>query len=258
MLHRKKKAMEWLGETGKWTYGKKHLDRAAKRIERHQVDAGRVANGLRLPLLQVGVQLHLVHSGLYGTEGKHVLNALSREVGDTDGVKKSRAAQLLHLAPRLLQVVNVVAETVLGIVLGNQGTVEEVSLASLLVQILGKVHQHRLVNEEQIDVVQLQLLEADLHALLHVFGLPLRQPQLRRDEQLLSLHDALVDALLDRIAHGLLIGVGNSRINETVAVLDCCNHGILAFLVRSQVGSRNHNASQQDTQDPGGASYIQS
>ena len=24
MLHRKKKAMEWLGETGKWTYGKKH------------------------------------------------------------------------------------------------------------------------------------------------------------------------------------------------------------------------------------------
>ena len=90
----------------------------------------------------------------------------------------------------------------------------------------------------------LQLLEADLHALLHVFGLPLRQSQLRGDEQLLSLHDALVDALLDRIAHGLLIGVANSRINETVAVLDCPNDGILAFLVRSHVGSRNHNICQ--------------
>lgn len=209
---------------------------AAQREVSHQVHAILIADLLRLPLLEIRMKLNLVHSGLYSTEGKDVANALSGEVGNTNGADESSTAQLLHPAPRLLHILNRVTKTAV-LLLEEERAVEEVSLSSLLVHLLREVDEATLVNQKQIDVVHLEFFQAEFHRSFNVLRLPFGDPQLRGNEDVLSLHDSLLNASLDRSANSLLIRVSNSRINETITVLDSSIDSTLTVLLRRKEGS---------------------
>lgn len=53
----------------------------------------------------------------------------------------------------------------------------------------------------------------------------------------LSLHDSLLNASLDRSANSLLIRVGNSRIDEAIAILDSSIDSVLTVLLGRKEGS---------------------
>ena len=129
---------------------------------------------------------------------------------DMSVIRKSNSLlQLLHLVPGRLEVLHVVSETKGGII-GNQAVViEEVALLTALLLLLRQVAEEGPVDQVQIDVIELEILQTLLRRLLHVLRLPVHDPELGRDEELLTLHQSLLETLLDALAHRLLILVQN-------------------------------------------------
>ena len=201
-----------------------HVARASQRVVGSHRDSVLLAVLQKLPLLQMGMQLHLVHRGLDGAEGQQVRQLLRREVGNTDRVNQTLRIthspqpyslhELFHLRPRALQVLHVVAETILGIIRGKANVVVKVTLVSLLVLLLRQIQESRPVDQIQVKVLQLELLQVLLQRALHILRLPVRNPQLRRHPEILSLHNALVNALLDGSANSGLIAVKTLRCTD--------------------------------------------
>lgn len=230
----------------------------------------------------MGMQLHLVHRGLDGAEGQQVRKLLRREVGNTDRVNQTLRIthlpqpyslhELLHLRPRALQVFHIVAETILGIIRDKANVVVAVTLVSLLVLLLRQIQEGRPVDQIQVKVLQLELLQVLLQRPLHILRLPVRNPQLRRHPEILSLHNALVNALLNGFPNSGLITVKTlrctvgrrqwgyvkgGRIDHAVSGLDGVLNSRRSVVIRSLPSSTSRN-NRNPTQVPTQGSYIQS
>lgn len=107
------------------------------------------------------------------------------------------------------------------------------------------VHGHRPVHQVQIEIIQLEQIQALLESLLDS-GVECA-PDLAGDEQLLPLHDATLDDVLDGLADLVLILVAVCAVNVPVATLNGVNDGSLDLsggrLPCSQTQSGNGGAS---------------
>lgn len=139
----------------------------------------------------VGVQLDLVHSGNDLGRGvvKKLLKVLDAEVGDTNVADLAGGRQLLHLLPGL----------------------NEVPVGQVLGQVLG-VGRAGPVDQVQVDVVNTEVLQGGVNALLHavVPGVV----QLGGDPDLLTGNAGVLDTLADLV----LVAVGEGSVDVAVAL----------------------------------------
>lgn len=83
------------------------------------------------------------------------------------------------------------------------------------------------MDEEQVDIRDAEALERLLH---RIFLFVERRPELRREEDVFALHEALFQRAPESLANGLLIHVGIRRIDEAVARLDALVDRALGIL----------------------------
>ena len=86
------------------------------------------------------------------------------------------------------------------------------------------------MDEQQVDVVGLQLAQALVDALCSLLLSCIRDPHLRHEKDVLTLHSALRDGS----AHALFVIVGLRRIDEPIAHFKCIRHTLLRLLRRHQ------------------------
>lgn len=151
-----------------------------------------------LGLLKVGVKLDLEGGRADLGVLEHVVESLGLEVGDTDGLGKTLLNESLHGLPGLLVGGLGPADLLLAVV------VPAGRVADLGVDVLEGDGE---VDQEEVKVVDLpvgELAAGDgLDALLVVEGLP----ELGDDEELLTLHEAVLDGAGDTLTALLLVAV---------------------------------------------------
>lgn len=152
-----------------------------------------------LSLLVVGVKLDLEGGRADLGVLEQVVDGLSLEVGDTNGLGETLLNEVLHTLPGLLVGGLAPADLGAGIIV-----VPARGVADLGVDVLEGDGE---VDEEEVKVVDLpvgELLAGDgLDVLLVVVSLP----ELGDDEEILSLHNALLDGTGDTLTTGLLVAV---------------------------------------------------
>jgi len=152
-----------------------------------------------LSLLVVGVKLDLEGGRADLGVLEQVVDSLSLEVGDTNGLGETLLNEVLHTLPGLLVGGLAPADLGAGIIV-----VPARGVADRGVDVLEGDGE---VDEEEIEVVDLpvgELLAGDgLDVLLVVVCLP----ELGDDEEVLSLHDALLDGTGNTLTTGLLVAV---------------------------------------------------
>lgn len=174
----------------------------ASRTERRvgsQSNALSLGEADKLGLLMVGVKLDLEGGRSDLGVLEEIVDGLSLEVGDTNGLGKTLLNEALHGAPGLL---------VSGLAPSNLGAgvvvVPARGVADLGVNVLEGDGE---VDEEEVKVVDLPVCELSagdgLDVLLVVVGLP----ELGDDEEVLTLHDTILDSAGDTLTAGLLISV---------------------------------------------------
>jgi len=160
-------------------------------------NALRVAKMQEPGLNEVRVVLNLESGRSDAGVSKKVLQQRTLEVGDTNGLGKTLVGELLHRLPGLLDGnVDLLDRTV--------GIMPAARVNILRIDVLGR---DREVDEEQVEVVNtppLELLAADR---LDPLGLVEGVPQFRDNEELFTLHDALVESTFHALATLLLVGV---------------------------------------------------
>jgi hypothetical protein len=174
-----------------------------------------------LLLGQQRVVFDLVDGGRDGCFCEELLHVLDRVVCDANGLYLVGMGldEFLHVEPCLH--VRVLVVDVAGAVL-ELGEERVVSWALSIykawnlgmVQHTIGVHGNRPVNQIEIDIWRLQHVQTLLQTL---FCARVEcAPQLAGDEELLALHDATRDDVLERFAHFILVLVAESTVNMSV------------------------------------------
>lgn len=136
------------------------------------------------------------------------------------------------------------------LVLGEEGVVAcaFVSLVSVLsedIRLTLGVHGNRPVHEVEIDIRCLEHVQALLQTLLSASVEC--APELAGNEQVLSLHDAARDNILQRLADFILVLVAEGAVNVSVTTLNCVDNSFLDLarrrLPRSQTQGGDGRAS---------------
>jgi hypothetical protein len=166
-------------------------------------------------LRQIRVRLDLVHDRLDFGYFQHALDLHRVEVADADGLDQAVIHQLLHGTPRV-NVVDIREDPLVLVVLREQVlAIAEVGIA------------HGPVDEVQVEVVDLEELQRFLDGTADVFWVVKDVPQLRRDEQILALDDALGYFCCDCVADLVLVSVNKGAVDVTIAGVDGVLDGLL-------------------------------
>jgi hypothetical protein len=153
----------------------------------------------KFSLLVVGVKLNLEGSRADLGVLEQVVDGLSLEVGDTNGLGETLLNEVLHALPGLLVGGLAPADLSAGIIV-----VPARGVADLGVDVLEGDGE---VDEEKIKVVDLPVGELAAGDRLDVLLVVVSLPELGDDEEVLSLHDALFDGAGDTLTTSLLIAV---------------------------------------------------
>ena len=158
-------------------------------------------------LVQVGMDLDLIHDGLDLTSCKQVHHHRDRAVADSNGLGKTFLDKLLHLLPQDME--------------GRR-----LDLPVLTLEVNRQDHP---VDHVAVNIVKLELLKGGSAGALNVAIV--RAPQLRRHVEVLSSHSRR-HALLQGFTDFSFVFVHFGRIDVSVAVLQNCTlHGLLRDLL---------------------------
>lgn len=112
------------------------------------------------------------------------------------------------------------------------GVIEPIGSHGPPVQRLMRPERSRPMHQIQVNVAETEVGNAAPASRLHLVRLVVGVPQLRDHKQVLALHGALVDLLLQRVAHLLLVFVQEGGVKVTVASVDGIFGCRASFLVQ--------------------------